>query len=122
MLPALTIFKGKRQLKFSTPLAVKTTVQGKAWMDEDVMKRWFKGVIVPYTKVRSLLIMDAFSAHETEDIFDLAKSHIVDLAIIPGGCTSKVQPLDVCLNKPFKDVLRKKWIEFMALQVSPSKL
>lgn len=52
MLPALAIFKGKRQLKFSTPLAVKTTVQAKAWMDEDVMKRWFKGVIVPYTKGR----------------------------------------------------------------------
>ncbi len=76
MLPALAIFKGKRQLKFSTPLAVKTTVQAKAWMDEDVMKRWFKGVIVPYTKRRkSLLVMDCFSAHETEDIFALAKSH-----------------------------------------------
>ena len=26
------------------------------------------------------------------------------LALIPGGCTSKLQPLDVLLNKPFKQV------------------
>ena len=27
--------------------------------------------------------------------------------LIPGGLTSVVQPLDVCLNKPFKDLIRQ---------------
>lgn len=29
------------------------------------------------------------------------------------GLTSIVQPLDVCLNKPFKDRIRKKWCDWM---------
>ena len=33
--------------------------------------------------------------------------------VIPGGLTSLVQPLDVCLNKPFKDRLREKWMTWM---------
>ena len=27
----------------------------------------------------------------------------IDVAVIPGGLTTVVQPLDECLNKPFKD-------------------
>lgn len=33
--------------------------------------------------------------------------------MIPGGCTSVLQPLDVCLNKPFKVNIRRKWNEWM---------
>ena len=35
------------------------------------------------------------------------------MAVIPGGLTSVLQPLDVCLNKPFKDHQRKMWVEWM---------
>ena len=41
----------------------------------------------------------------------LWEDHNTDIAVIPGGLTSIVQPLDVCLNKPFKDHLRSKWSE-----------
>ena len=30
------------------------------------------------------------------------------------GCTSKCQPLDVCINKPFKGVLRNCWQDYVA--------
>ena len=36
-----------------------------------------------------------------------------DVAIIPGGLTSQLQPLDVSLNKPFKDAVRILWTEWM---------
>jgi len=35
------------------------------------------------------------------------------LAVIPGGCTSKLQPLDVSVNKPFKADLRASWSDFI---------
>ena len=34
-----------------------------------------------------------------------------NLAVIPGGLTSLLQPLDVSLNKPFKDNVRKRWMQ-----------
>ena len=83
-------------------------------MDSDLMLRWFKGVVVPYTKGRkALLVINSFSAHETGEFLEEARANNVDVLIIPGGCTSKVQPLDVCLIKPFKSVLRGKWLEYL---------
>ncbi len=32
---------------------------------------------------------------------------------IPAGTTSKLQPLDVSFNKPFKQILRVLWVEYM---------
>ena len=35
------------------------------------------------------------------------------MAVIPGGLTKKLQPLDIAVNKPFKDQLRAKWENWM---------
>ena len=51
-----------------------------------------------------MLVWDIFRAHKTEDVKKAAKK-LKTLAVIPGGLTSVLQPLDVCLNKPFKDRL-----------------
>ena len=40
-------------------------------------------------------------------------------AIISGGLTSVLQPLDVVINKPFKDRLRQKWVELMLSDDKP---
>ncbi|CAG8853582.1 19399_t:CDS:1, partial [Gigaspora margarita] len=34
--------------------------------------------------------------------------------VIPSGLTSICQPLDVAINKPFKDYLRKEWLIWMS--------
>ena len=127
MLPALAIFKGKRKLKFRCPEDVHVVVQKKGWMDSELMICWFKGIILPYTEGRkSILVIDSFSAHISDEFLDMAKANNVDVVIIPGGCTSKIQPLDVCLNKPFKSVLRNEWLNYIESLVevdpNPSKL
>ena len=55
-------------------------------------------------------MLDAFEAHKTEQVKRSLKSENTDLAVIPGGLTSVLQPLDVCLNKPFKDRVRQRWM------------
>ena len=63
---------------------------------------------------KSLLVWDSFSGHLVDSVKDiLSKEHATSLAVIPGGLTSVIQPLDVCLNKPFKDRLREKWSLWM---------
>ena len=59
-----------------------------------------------------MFILDMFRAHKT-DVKKLAKKINTSLAVIPGGLTSVLQPLDVSLNKPFKDKLKNMWSEWM---------
>ena len=63
---------------------------------------------------RSLLVYDAFAAHVTESLKAAFARENTNLAVIPGRLTSILQPLDVYLNKPFKDGVRKRWMEWMA--------
>ena len=37
--------------------------------------------------------------------------------VIPAGCTSVVQPLDVLLNNPFKRCVHAEWLAFMEKSV-----
>jgi len=73
-------------------------------MDSDQMKVWIDKVWCWHGgRGRSLLVYDAFEAHVTDQVKALLKREKTDLAVIPGGLTSILQPVDVFLNKPFKD-------------------
>jgi 5-formaminoimidazole-4-carboxamide-1-beta-D-ribofuranosyl 5'-monophosphate synthetase len=67
------------------------------------MLQWIEEIYIKHTKKdRSLLVIDSFRAHLTDAVKkELRKKNVVQ-AVIPGGCTSKLQPLDVSINKPFK--------------------
>ena len=53
-----------------------------------------------------LLVLDAFGCHKTNSRKELRDYNTV-LVIIPGGMTSLLQPLDVCINKPLKTGLHQ---------------
>jgi len=102
-LPPMIIFKGKRELKIDHPAGWIICVQTKGWMDEGLMMRWTKDVLLRHTqKERCLLVLDSFAGHKTEAVRKLFRRSNIVPAVIPGGCTSKLQPLDVSINKPFK--------------------
>ena len=58
-------------------------------------------------------MLDSFKAHTADSVSEELEKVKSDIAVIPGGCTSKIQPLDVCINRPFKDSLRKSWVDYM---------
>ena len=80
-------------------------------MDEPLMFTWFAQIWKTYADEkqeqlcfnRSLMVYDAFKAHTTDDMKVLLATN--SLQMVPAGCTSNCQPLDVCINKPFKAVL-----------------
>lgn len=57
--------------------------------------------------------MDAFHGHLTEPVKTQLRKMNGDLVILPGGMTSQLQVLDVVVNKPFKDNLRKRYTEWL---------
>ena len=56
-----------------------------------------------------LLLLDEFTGHQTQEVFEAAKKLNVHIMTIPPGLTSKAQPADISWNKPFKGVMRQKW-------------
>ena len=50
------------------------------------------------------------SAHLTAEVTEVLKEVNTDVAVIPGGLTGVLQPLDVSLNKPFKAGLCDCWM------------
>ena len=53
-----------------------------------------------------------FKAHVTESTKRHASKLKAHIAVIPGGLTSQLQPLDVSVNKPFKGFMHEEWSQW----------
>ena len=62
---------------------------------------------------RGLLVWDSFRTHLTDGVKDLLDRRNVDVAVIPGCLTPVLQPLDKCINKPFKAKVRAQYKAWM---------
>jgi hypothetical protein len=88
--------------------------QENAWMDANLMIKYIDYFNDNRSGASTMLVYDSFRGHLEESVKEKFRSNNVDLAVIPGGLTSICQPLDVAINKPFKDNLRKEWHLWMA--------
>ena len=53
-------------------------------------------------------VLDAFKGHLTDSVTKQLRKNTE--LVIPGGMTSVLQPMDVSINKPFKDRLRQQYL------------
>jgi DDE superfamily endonuclease len=87
----------------------------KAYCNEDTMLYWVQHIYqfsfaYATTSVKReprLLCLDAFIAYLTPAVGNALKRQGVTISVIPRGCTGYVQPLDVSLNKPLKDLIKE---------------
>jgi hypothetical protein len=56
---------------------------------------------------------DMFRSHLNENIKNRLVWNNTEIAVIPGGLTLILQPLDACLNEPFNDHMREQWNNWM---------
>ena len=121
ILPPMIIFKGKTDrtisdLNISAGFTVKS--QEKAWMDDGLMKVWVEDISIKHIWAEceklwfenALLTFDAFAAHLADDAESQLLEAKTDTLAIPAGCSYKYQHMDVCLNKPFKAISQKCWV------------
>ena len=116
-LPPMLIFKRKMLLKESLPCGVVVHVQEKGWMNQDGMKLWWKKIWMRRSgallRKPALLVFDQFRTHLTEETKKLAADSKTQVVVIPGGFISQLPPLDVSINKPFKNSMREEWTKWM---------
>ena len=113
-LPPLVLFKGVRKPNPSEiPQGVVVEMSPQSWATEEIIQKWLN-LVWGRSSQRRLLVWDAYAAHKTTNIRRLAdKRHNSDLIIIPGGCTSRLQPCDVSWNRPFKEHFRQHYDEWV---------
>lgn len=117
-LPPYVVFKRKTMPKDSFPQGIIVAVQEKGWFDESIMKDWIRKSFSKrrgsVRRTKSMIVLDAFRCHRTEQIKKMFQNENCVLAMIPGGLTSMLQPLDVSINKPFKQHLKEIWSEWLS--------
>ena len=86
-------------------------------MDETGLADWIiqfgQGDLVGYSNGQGILVWDSFRPHMSENIKKKLKEMKTDTVIIPGELTAMVQPLDVSINQPFKNSVKKQWTTWM---------
>ena len=97
------------------------TKQANAWMDYTIMMNWICKVLLKYTEgCHALLVFDTFKGHLKEEVLAKLTENNISYVVIPSSHSSQIQPLDVCLNKPFKTYIRGAWGEYMVKQAQQS--
>ena len=91
----------------------KVLFQLEAWCDENIMKRWIgenwnNALLNPPMPGSSgkILFADVHTAQQTASVKVMLHKCNTSLINIPRGATSRVQQLDVVINKPFKNYVR----------------
>ena len=98
------------------------------WSNEDLIKRYVEKILVPFfVQGREacgleethpvLVIFDSFRGQNTPAFIELLDSHNIRVVRVPPNCTDKLQPLDVSVNKPVKDEMKKRFHEWYAEEV-----
>ena len=113
------IFKGAKSGKIYHDLINNGLVKKKlceiscnanAWATKEIILNWINKIYVEKFKninlQNTLLILDSAAMHISLDIIRYLVSLKINYVFIPKGLTSILQPLDVSVNRPFKDALR----------------
>ena len=76
------------------------------WIN-DVWRKFFFSM-----KKDAMLVMDYASMQKIHIVKDKAKECKIKISMIPGGLARYLQSLNVSINKPFKDELKKRYTKY----------
>ncbi|KAL4477044.1 hypothetical protein ABPG72_015357 [Tetrahymena utriculariae] len=110
--------KGKKKIfKNEIPESIQIIYRDKgSWFDQNVFKQWIKHNLSEYAKQlpshkKGLLLIDNHKSHNYADLMDDLKKINYDLEKLPSNTTDQLQPLDLSLNKIFRQKYRDLWEE-----------
>lgn len=124
-LPPFIVFKGKKNGNIFIRLIKNPTIskgkvfvqcQENSWVDSSIFLEFLDNICFAPSLIKStnktLSVLDRVRSHFSNEISDIFEKNNAKFILIPTGRTRFVQPLDVCINKPFKDAIRKAYTEY----------
>ncbi|XP_028649773.2 pogo transposable element with ZNF domain isoform X6 [Erpetoichthys calabaricus] len=112
MLPTVIFFKGQHeQLSTSSTILVEARPEG--FNEDEEMEIWTSKVWHKHMESQNggkgMLVIDSFRTHLSDDALSSLSAVNTLPAFIPMGCSSKIQPLDVCIVPTITAFLKSKW-------------
>ncbi|KAM9252017.1 pogo transposable element with ZNF domain isoform 5-T6 [Cariama cristata] len=114
VLPALVFYRGHVQQPANVPESIILEAKENGYSDDEVMELWSSRVWQKHTACQNskgMLVLDCHRTHLSEEVLSLLSASSTLPAVVPAGCSSKIQPLDVCIKRTVKNFLHKKWKE-----------
>ncbi|NWR05607.1 POGZ protein, partial [Paradoxornis webbianus] len=123
VLPALLVSRGRPQPPpAAVPDCIVLEAKEDGCDDDEIMELWAARVWRKHTECRGagaggttspkgMLVLDCHRTHLSEEVLAVLSSAGALPAVIPAGCSSRSQPLDVCVKGALKSFLHKKWRE-----------
>ena len=129
-LPIQLIYQGKTSRchpNFQFPSSWDITHSPRHWSTEETMLQYIDYIIIPYVDgVRDLIgdhtkpavvIMDNFKGQTTESVKNLLEDHNIHTCYLPPNTTDLLQPMDISVNKPAKDYVKRQFQEWYSRKV-----
>ncbi|XP_069650232.1 pogo transposable element with ZNF domain isoform X8 [Haliaeetus albicilla] len=114
VLPTLVFYRGHVQQPANVPESIILEAKENGYSDDEVMELWSSRVWQKHTECQNskgMLVLDCHRTHLSEEVLSLLSASSTLPAVVPAGCSSKIQPLDVCIKRTVKNFLHKKWKE-----------
>ncbi|KAM9168819.1 pogo transposable element with ZNF domain isoform 2-T2 [Mergus octosetaceus] len=114
VLPTLVFYRGHVQQPANVPESIMLEAKENGYSDDEVMELWATRVWQKHTECQNskgMLVLDCHRTHLSEEVLSLLSASSTLPAVVPAGCSSKIQPLDVCIKRTVKNFLHKKWKE-----------
>jgi hypothetical protein len=127
VLPFQLVFQGEPTSTKATPEATPAMKLAKFnfaqtknhWSNFSTMCKYVQHIIVPYVQrmaithgidqnpVKAVILLDCWSVHRGQEFLNFMKTNYPEftLVFIPAGCTGKIQPADVLLQRPLKNMI-----------------
>ena len=110
LLPPTLILKRKTRhvLAVRNRIGMKVFGTENGWMKSEVMIDWLEEVFKPYVgSHKALLVFDSYAHYSQEVRQYLSRYPNIHIAIIPGGLTPVLQPLDYSINAIYKRSIKE---------------
>lgn len=118
MLPSLIL--SNRQLDpQELPESVLLEAGPESLSAEEALDLWFKKVWLPYLSglmesSKSMLVLDRHREHTGEPFLVCTSGSGTLPAVIPGGCSPHLQPLEICMKPVLQRLLLSRWAKYIA--------
>lgn len=131
LLPTQVIYAGKTPAclpKVTYPKDWYLTYTENHWSNEQTMLGYLHNILIPYveatrvelklSKTHSCLVLfDSFKGQTTDNFFKVLEENNILIVEVPPNCTDRLQPLDLAVNKPLKDQMKRQFHHWYSKEV-----